>query len=132
MNYSGSCVGSTWVSTDIRISANQGIRISRDVNNRFFIWIQNHGWNNDYTDTWYLWLFEVFKDNQWFYTQNTGSGFYPRFTREIRVQYLDPTGAIGNSNDDRMEVKAIVQWQEAGSSDIKKVEMDTLLSNWKN
>ncbi len=131
MNYSGSCVWNTTATTDITHSTSQGIRISRDTNNRFFIWIQNHGGNNDYTDTWYLWLFEVFKDTRWFYTQNTGSWFYPRYTREIQVRYLTPSWSTGTSNNDRMEVKAIVQWQDPGSSDIKKVEMDTLLTNWK-
>ena len=130
MNYSGSCVGDTGTGRDISHTATGWLTISRDSNNRFFPEIRDHGGNNDYTDSGYLWLFEVFKD-KWFYTQNTGSWFYPRYTREIQVRYITPSWSTGTSNNDRMEVKAIVQWQDPGRSDIKKVEMDTLLTNWK-
>ena len=36
-NYNVNCIGDTTLANDIRISATQGIRISRDINNRFFI-----------------------------------------------------------------------------------------------
>lgn len=133
MNYSGSCVGDTGTGRDISHTATGWLKISRDSNNRFFPEIRDHGWNNDYTDSGYLWLFEVFKDTRWFYTQNTGSWFFPRYTREIQVSYFEDTNGdtFINSNDAKMKVIAIVQWQDPGSSDIKKVEMDTLLTNWK-
>ena len=84
-------------------------------------------YNNTYIND-----FKVSKLNG-FYTQSGGTVTQPIFTREIRVEYTENTNADAflDSNDAKMKVTAIVQWQDPGSPDIKKVEMDTLLTNWK-
>lgn len=133
LNYNPTCIGNTGTTTDIAVSANQWIRISRNANNQFFIGIQNHGWNNNYLDTWYIWLFRIFLDAQGFYTQSTGTILpnAPVFTREIRVEYITPSGTIWSSNESRMRVTAIIQWMDVGVSTPKRLEMSTELTNWK-
>lgn len=57
LNYNTACVGDSSSGRndyDIVHGASQGIRISKDPNNRFFIGIQNHSGNNFFTDTGYI------------------------------------------------------------------------------
>jgi hypothetical protein len=68
----------------------------------------------------------VYKDSKRFYTQLSGDLFTPIYTREMQVNYLD-----GDSNTDRIEVIAIVQWSDPSSTAPQKVEMSTILTNWK-
>lgn len=137
LNYDSNCIwdsSSPYQSNYIEISNNQGIRISRNANNQFFIWIQSHGWNNNFWDTWYIDLFQVKKDPNGIYSQspsalNTLKHIY---TREIQVDYLKVDWSLGNKKDPIMKVTAIVQWQDIAKNEPQKIEMSTKLTNWKS
>lgn len=141
LNYDAWCIGddagTTW--SYIVISANQWIRISRNVSNQFFIGLQTHNWNDNFWDTvtawtWYIDLFEVKKDSRWFYSQsasapNTLDNIY---TREIRVDYLQADGVTAwGIKDPKMKVTAIVQWKDPATDTPRRLEISTLLTNWK-
>jgi hypothetical protein len=130
-NYDVSCIGNSSTTSDINHLTTQGIYIWRDINNRFIIWVENHSWADSFSNPTYRSRFTVYKDLNGFYTQNTGSWFTPLYTREMRVRYLTPSGTVWTSNEDRMEITAIVQWQDQWNTQTKRLEMSTLLTNWK-
>jgi hypothetical protein len=135
LNYNASCIGSATTTYDIRLSATQWIRLSRNWNNQFFIGIQNHWGTNTFDNTTYRNRFRVQKDTRWFYTQAWGTNFTPIFTREIQIDYLNAAWVSQwstASNNPKMKVTAIVQWNDPASSTPQRLEMSTILTNWKN
>ncbi len=68
----------------------------------------------------------VWLDNNWFYTQSwIIKDLIPLFTRKIVVSYET------DSNDEKMEVKSIVEWFDNSSSATHKIELTKILTNWK-
>jgi Tfp pilus assembly protein PilV len=77
--------------------------------------------------------FEVFRDNEWFYTQSWSTtpatpktSISPIFTREIRISYPSP-----DSNANTMDIKSIVQWPSR-SDKPHEIILDLTLANWKD
>ena len=100
-----------------------------------------------YSDPNYRSDFIVWYDSDGFYTQNWTlidnlNPLNPDFTREIKIEYLEDgidnpstlpnESIILNSNDQKIKVTSLVQWKDQASDNIKKVELTTILSNWKN
>ena len=85
LNYSGSCVWNTTISTDIKLWANEAFRIYRDINNRFMLSATGTTTSPLFTNITYRNVFQVFKLN-WFYTQSGGIVTQPLFTREIQIE----------------------------------------------
>jgi len=124
-NYDATCIWSSGTSTDTVLWASQGFWIYKNSNNQFELikhwWIM--AW---YSDSTYRTNFRVQKDSNWFYTQSWSVDFNPIYTREIQISYPD-----GDSDTDRIEVTALVLWSDSSSSAPQKVEMSTMLTNWK-
>lgn len=136
-NYNNSCIGDTSTSFDITNWTNQGFTIYKNTNNQFELFRYWGAWASwDYANTTYRGRFQVFKDSDSFYTQ-TGTlwvdkfDFDPIYTREMRVSYIDTNGWAANSNDEKVEVTAIVRWKDTSSDVPRELQMSTLLSNWK-
>jgi hypothetical protein len=91
-------------------------------------------WN--YSSQIYRDNFQVWLSWDWFYTQSWSSTntLKPIFTREIQINYLEDwlLGGFTNSEEQKMQVKSIVQWSDSSSTKVRKVEMETILTNWKN
>ena len=89
------------------------------------------------TDNFWSWTyiddFKVQKDSLWIYTQSWLVDFNPIFTREIKVDYIEDTNLDldTNSNDEKMKITSLVQWVDSSSSNVHKVELGQILSNWK-
>ena len=76
--------------------------------------------------------FEVFRDDNGFYTQDGSSNtlvtktpLTPIFTREIQIRYPS------DSNDSSMNVASIVKW-DGRADNVHTVELNLNLTNWKN
>ncbi len=128
-NYEDSCIGSPTITHDIRHSATQWLIISRNTNNQFELTRRNIGWW--YSTNGYRNRFRVQKDSRWFYTQNWGTDFLPNYTREMKVEYFNADNSVWNSNSPKMRVTAIVQWNDPARETPRKIEMNTILTNWR-
>ncbi|MCH2188516.1 hypothetical protein MK079_01655 [Candidatus Gracilibacteria bacterium] len=74
--------------------------------------------------------FAVGKESSGFYTQSGGLAtglMNPRYTREIRISYPG-----GDSNSGEMNIISLVQWSNRNSLEVKTVELDTVLTNWRD
>ena len=132
LNYANNCIGNTRYSTQSNSTdiAIWSYIIYKMVNNRWVIMSRNSG---SYNSSVYRDDFEVSRDSDLFYTQTWWISFKPLFTREIKVNYLDTdANDLVNSNDEKMRVVSIVRWKDNSSSKPYKVELETILSNWKD
>jgi len=118
---------------------NQGFTIYRNSDNQFEVYRYGTfaGDARDYSDNSYRNAFQVFKDNQGFYTQTGSLGvdkfdFAPIYTREIQIDYLQDDNSAGNSNDSKVQVTAVVMWNDIASTTPRELRMSTLLTNWKS
>lgn len=88
----------------------------------------NYKWYLEEKTTWnfnnYIYRndFRVYKDNNWYYSQS-GSINKTIFTREIQISYSWST--------DIMKIKSIVNWSDNSKKWIHKIELEDLLTNWK-
>ena len=92
------------------------------------------GWSYSVSPAYRNWN-RVWLDNQWFYTQSWSmTELIPLYTREIKISYLEDNinSAYSGSNEQKMEVTSLVQWMDKSSDNVHKVELKTVLSNWKN
>jgi Tfp pilus assembly protein PilV len=122
LNYQSVCIGVNTIASDITTGS---YRIFKNWNNQFDLsWTWSSGSN--FSNPIYRNDFQVNKDSQLFYTQSWGTVFIPLYTREIQVSYPD-----GNSNTDKIDITALVQWADSSSSLPQKVELSTTLTNWK-
>lgn len=130
LNYNSACIWDTSSSTDIINNGNY--KIYQDpVTSR---WMLDSQVTWDYTDSWYRSRFEVRKDTNWLYTQSGWVSFNPLFTREIQIEYLEDTDTSGtiDSNDEKMKIISKVQWSDSSKATPYTIELDTILTNWKN
>lgn len=108
--------------------------------NRWIAWKKNT-WT--YSDSDYRDIFRVYLESDTgLYSQRPGFWYpltnfkelSPIFTRELVVEYIEDTNLDGviDSNDEKMKVTSIVQWADSSSSKPHKVELETVLSNWRN
>ncbi len=136
-NYNSACIGNNTFTTDMIHS--WSYTITQDpTTSRWLLGLQT-SW--DHTDSWYRNRFEVFKDWDWLYTQSSWTSFKPLFTREIIIQYLEDnidsapdwkSSVSIDSNDEKIKVISRVQWVDSSKDTPYTVELDTILTNWKN
>ena len=123
LNYEPACI---WDSAPLnKIKEWWYYKIYRDPNNK---WLLDAGTitTSDYTDPLYLTFHRVWLDN-WIYTQTwTVEELKPAFTREIKIAY-----SAWNTTDPKMTVTSLVQWKDKSTNSVHKVELDQVLSNWK-
>ena len=81
---------------------------------------------------------KVWLDANGFYTQgaaNIDEEIKPPFTREIIISYLDdglPGTSAPSPKEQKMQVTSRVQWVDPSSTEIRKVELTNILTNWLN
>lgn len=147
INYNNTCI---WNSTDktIRIRwANVGATGNK---RRYLIykntsqqWVLNEATNspawfnykNSTVGSDYREVFRVGKDWNWFYSQWPWivEDFTPTYTRSISLDYIDTDANWVDeiTIDDKIIVTTLVEWIDSSSSSPQKVEMSTVLTNWK-
>lgn len=133
INYNTLCFWNTTTALDISHSGSY--IINRDTENKWVLTpIVKTPANDEFIDADYRTDFLVQKDADWFYTQSWGIDFSPIFTRELFVEYIEDTdGSLAiDSNDEKVRITSIVQWNDSASSSPKKLELVTELTNWKN
>lgn len=138
-----------WNTLNYNISCHNSNSVTHDIpnNTSFIVWKDpvDYRWklqsvaSGNYWSWSYRTDFAVWYDTDWFHTQNAwlidaSNPLNPAFTREIKVVYLDDweTWWLVNSNHQKMQVTSLVQWKDQASENIKKVELVTILTNWRN
>jgi type II secretory pathway pseudopilin PulG len=121
LNYNANCITSTSY-----IIWTWSYSIYKNSSNRWYL-----SWSsitpNTYDNVNYRNAFLVQLDSDWLYTQSWGvSNLNPTFTREIKVSYLPSTLA-----NQKLKVQSLVQWTDPSKSWIQKVQLETILTNWK-
>jgi hypothetical protein len=125
LNYNNNCITDSSTTTDISAWS-------------YIIYKKNDNvWYLESKTTWTFWVspyndnFKVWLDN-WIYTQSwITNKLLPRFTREIKVSYLDLSWNIGDSNDKKMKVISLVTWADSSSTKPHKIKLEQILTNWK-
>jgi hypothetical protein len=136
LNYNINCHNQTGILYDI--PNNSSFTISKDPSDyRWKLTLEPISWL--YSNPTYRSNFIVWYDNDGFFTQSwtlfdVWNPLNPVFTREIKIVYIEDgiTGWNQWSNEQKMKVTSLVQWKDQASDNIKKVELTTILSNWKN
>jgi len=84
-------------------------------------------WNWTYINDYKIWL------KNWIYSQSGSTEeLLPIFTRELRISYLDEDWTLWtDSNSVKIKVISLVQWVDSSSQNPHKVELEQILSNWK-
>lgn len=140
-DYDPNCIGNTTIpsdgsNVDIQHTVSQWIRLRRNANNQFQAVVMSHGLNDNFSNSTYRDNFTVKKDSRGFYTQNPAAvnTLSPTYTREMRIDYLNAANASQwpeASNNPKMKVTAIIQWTDPAKNDTQRLEMSTILTNWK-
>ncbi|MCP4522662.1 MAG: hypothetical protein GY828_00420 [Candidatus Gracilibacteria bacterium] len=134
LNYDISCFNATPPKTSTDIGHDSSYTIYRNSTN-YRWYLQNFFPTGGYSNSTYRENFRVWYDNDGFFTQ-TGTiiQMKPVFTREIKVSYIEDGLVSGftDSNEQKMKVTSLVQWTDPSSTKVKKVELETILTNWKN
>lgn len=131
LNYDKDCIWNNTNDHDIKLLAWRWFTIAKNSNNQFELTNYPTGL---YSDSIYRWDYRVQKDSQGFFTQNGGTDFTPIYTREIQIDYLDINNVSqgsSNSNHPKIKVTTIIQWNDVATKSPKKLEMSTVLTNWK-
>jgi len=115
INYDSTCV-----SSNPNIISAWSYKIYQDYDNRWkvFSWT-----TNSYSNTTYRNFFKVWIDWNWLYTQSWWTDTKPLFTREIKVSY---------PSSDKMNLTSLVQWSDSSKNWVLKVELSTIITNFKN
>ena len=129
LNYNNLCIGDDSATYDITHNNSEGLSISKNINNQFELNVHDNSWW--FSDDDYKTRFKVQKDSNGFYTQSWWVDFTPLYTRELNIEYLQSDNTTGDSNDPKMKLTTIVQWNDPGSNTTREIEMSTLLTNWK-
>lgn len=129
LNYNSNCIGSGALSTDILHS--RSFTIYQNSDNKWYLDQKSNNETRAYSSIPYRAAYRVKKDINGFYTQTGWVDFLPEFTREMKIIYQDTNGGAINSNDEKMWIQSIVQWNDGTTGTIKKVELETVLTNWK-
>lgn len=132
LNYNTLCIMNN--TTDYDIPNDWHFKIYKNTNNRWTLSGSTTVSASGYLDSTYRDNFIVWIDSDWFYTQTwTVDNLIPLYTREIITKYIEDTNwdALIDSNDEKMEVKSLVQWMDGSSKQPHKIELKTILSNWK-
>jgi len=127
LDYESNCVWNNSSTTDI---GTWSYKIFKNTEDRWMLtWAINTSWytDSDYRNDMMVWI-----DLNWFYTQTwIINNLKPIFTREIKINYTDIDWNITwNSEDQKMEIKSLVQWQDSASKQPHEVELIQILSNW--
>ena len=131
LNYDSWCISNI---APIKIAQEGKYIIYKDTNNRWKLNLPTGIASYEYSDTDYKNQFRMWIDSNWFYTATgTTTNLKPIFTREIYISYIDTSNPTdgADSNDEKMKVKSIVQWVDTSSNSTRRVELETILSNWK-
>lgn len=128
-NYNNNCINNlNLTNTDI---LSWSYIIQRDAENKWFLswWVSGDYSNQAYRDFYWVKL-----DNKWFYTQSWWITMtWALFTREIKIDYIDTNSDWNiDSNDEKMLVNSLVIWRDRVSTKPHKIELSTILTNWKN
>jgi len=128
-NYDANCINNSSTSSDIL--HNSSFTLSQWSDEKWYLENETNNETRTYSDQNYRDTYAVKKDTNGFYTQSTGTSFLPLFTREIKVTYEDTNGdGVINSNDQKMHIESIVQ-RNTQKWTSWKVELKTVLTNWK-
>lgn len=120
-DYQGACITSTG-----HTIPSGSYLIYQNTNNRWYLSGVSVSW--DYSTGSYRDAFRIHLDDNWFYTQSWGSSFFPIFTREIKINYIDSE----INPPQKMKVESIVKWTDnARVSWNYEVKLETILTNWK-
>ncbi len=127
LNYNALCV---WDNTDTYDITSWSYKIYKNTENRWtLLWTTL----SNYSVATYRNEHRVWIDSKGFYTQTwTVNNLTPLFTREIKISYPEDTNwdTLFDSNDEKMEVRSLVQRRDSNSQAIHKVELVENLSNW--
>ncbi len=128
LNYDKSCVAASAPATSTDIASWSYI-IYKGTNNRWYL-EQKTTWI--FSDSTYRDNFIVKIDENTLYTQSWWTDLLPLYTRELQVSYKNTTWPTPDSNDDKINIKSIVQWADSSSNKPHKIELETLISNRRN
>ena len=126
LNYNSSCI---WDNSDTSDIGSWSYIINQNSENR---WILSWSTSWNYSEPNYRTNFRVWLDSKWFYTQTwVTTNLIPLYTREIQIDYINTTWSTIDSNDEKMKVTSLVQWEDNTSTSVHRLELTDILSNWK-
>ena len=130
LNYNNNCIMNATTTNDI--PDNWRYWIFKNTNSRWILTGSSIS-SSDYSNINYKTFFKVWIDTtDWSYTQTwVINNLKPLYTREIIIKYIDTNWGALDSNDEKMEVTSLVQWLSESKLKVNKVELKTILSNWK-
>lgn len=145
LNYTPTCIWNDGIATRIRWwrlgpDTRKFIIYKDPITHKFMLEdrLDDPTWfdyTNDTAGEDYREFYRVWKDAQWFYTQGTSisTDITPIYTRTLQTDYIDTdwSGSDQSRFDDKIIVTSTVEWKDPASTEIKKLEMSTTLTNWK-
>ena len=128
LNYDSGCI-SDWVHNEILGGSWYVIyQNTNDADPNKYRWYLNRITGDDYeykfSNDIYREDFKIWLDDEWFYTQTwIVNDLTPLFTREIIINF---------ATSDKMFIKSLVQWKDNSWDVVHTVELENILTNWKN
>lgn len=139
LDYELTCIGNVWGTSYIQHDTNEGFKIYRDSENKFRLALWTYWPWDSYADDSYRNEFAIRKESiDGFYTQSGWIiywvGTEPFYTRELNVDYIDSSWNLvwpDQYTNDSVKVTVLVQWSDRAKQETQKLEMSTILTNWK-
>lgn len=130
LNYDSNCIWA--IDTDHTIKNNESYIIYTDADNRRVLESPSIMSPYQYIENDYRNWFKMYYNDIWVYTQSwTITEVKPIFTRELKIDYLNIDGTPWNESSKKIKVTALVQRSDSSSSTPHKVEIEQILTNWK-
>lgn len=139
-NYNNSCVGDSTTVTNRILPFNtwspatrRWYYVYKNPSNQFELGFHDMPLAQyTYDDITFRGNFTVSTDSNGFYTQSWWTDTLPLYTRYLNIEYQDTDGGwIDERSEDALNITSIVEWYDPASRAPRKVEIDTVLTNWK-
>jgi len=109
-------------------------KIYRDSDFRWIL--EEPGWwvGTNYSDPTYRAFYNVWLTASWTYSQTTDitTNLRQIYTRELKVETINAITADWSTNNHWLKITSIVQWKDSSKNDSRKIEIESILTNYKN
>jgi len=129
LNYDLLCIWNSSFTNNI--SNNWNYKVLRDWNNRWILTEDNLLLWDSYSSAPYRAFYRIYLDWNNLYTHNAGSNLNQFYTRQIKTANVNAKEWDNTTSNDWLEIKSIVQRTDGTNTNVHKIELSTILTNYK-
>ncbi len=129
LNYDSACIWDSSFTNNIK--NNWNYKVLRDFNNRWILTEDTLSLWDSFSSAPYRTFYRIYLDWNKLYTHNAGSTLKQFYTRQIKTTNINAKEWDNSTINDWLEIKSIVQRTDWVSTNVHKIELSTILTNYK-